>query len=363
MLRACASDVKELAKSERRKRLQSQITLSTASSNRVYNNVLILSTMKPLSAKLDLKRKLADLSNPTLAALHCPVCDELPRRAPIYNCSRGHLLCCACRPKVTSCPLCRCGNIDNRNQFAERLLARALDGLVLDCKNRADGCTVRDLADKVAEHEKICVYREVKCPARHRGACNWVGPLSKLLLHVIDQKCTQIVKSREDDRPFVSVIGDFNAEGMTVFGRNAFTHWKCVLLISRQVIRLFAYVVMYRCDQGNWIVYVRSFASDEALSKLQVSVTVRKPLNTIGKCDANVKIQIEPENPEEQKKKKEVEEELQFSFTGRIMNQKVTEQEVLDSGSYLCLKDTQVRRLCVDRTLFEYSVVITEKVE
>lgn len=144
--------------------------------------------MKPVAMKLDLKRKLSDLSNPTLEALHCPACFELPRTAPIYNCTRGHLICSNCKPRVTiilvyyflfkwnlyrsnelrfpliqvsACPLCRCGNIGQRNQFAERLLAKALDGLVLDCKNKGEGCTCRDLAVKVAEHEKICVYREV----------------------------------------------------------------------------------------------------------------------------------------------------------------------------------------------------------
>lgn len=182
--------------------------------------------MKPLSLRVDLKRKLADLSNPTLAALHCPVCDELPKTAPIFNCSRGHLLCNECQPRVDACPLCRCPNINQRNQFAERLLARALDGLVIPCKNKEQGCTVKDLADKVAKHERICIFREVGCSARHRGACNWIGPLSKMLLHAIDSKCAQIVKSRQDNQPFTSVIGDFNAENLTVFGRTAMTHWK-----------------------------------------------------------------------------------------------------------------------------------------
>jgi hypothetical protein len=56
----------------------------------------------------------------------------------------------------------------------------------------------------------------------------------------------QIVKCKEDNKPFSSVIGDFNAEGMTVFGRKAMTHWKPVLFISKQIIRLFAYLVSYR---------------------------------------------------------------------------------------------------------------------
>lgn len=150
-----------------------------------------------------------------------------------------------------------------------------------------------------------------------------------------------------------------------------------VLLISRQIIRLMAYLVMYRDEKGNWVIYCRSYASDEALEKLWWSVIVRKPKNafpedrnTKKKLD-DVKIQIEEEKDEdkvsESKKESEKQEDegpddqLSFSFTGRIMNQRISEQGVIDTGSYLCLKDSQVRRMCVNRTLFEYSVEITEK--
>jgi len=167
--------------------------------------------------------------------------------------------------------------VRRRNPFAERLLGSAIAGVVIDCQNMAEGCTARDLIAKIGEHEKICVYREVRCPARHRGACNWAGPLAKMLLHTIDGKCAQIVKSREDDRPFASVIGDFNTANMTAFGRRAMTHWKPVLLISRQCIRLFAYLVMYRDESGNWIVYLRSYASQEGLDRLSTTIVIRRP--------------------------------------------------------------------------------------
>jgi len=316
-------------------------------------------TMKPIATKLDLKRKLADLTNPTLEALHCPICHELPRTAPIFNCTRGHLICANCKPRVNTCPLCRCPNINQRNQFAERLLATALDGLVLDCKNKDDGCRVRDLVYKLVDHEKICVYRHIQCPARHRGACNWLGPLSKMLLHVIDNKCAQILKSRENGVPFVSVIGDFNAEGMTVFGRAAMTHWKPILLISREIIRLFAYLVIYRDETGNWILYVRSFASDESLEKLQASVTV-SAVEAKEKTEEKEQKDIALDDKQEGDVNADGKEGI-FSFTGRILNQRVTEQEVIDSGNYLCLKDSQVKKMTVDRTLLQYAVVVSER--
>lgn len=297
-----------------------------------------------------LKRK---LENPTVEAFLCSVCRDLPRGIPIYNCSRGHIICETCLPHLINCPLCRCPNIKNRNPFAERLLTHVISvGLPVDCKNKENGCSVTDTLSKVGEHEKVCVYREVQCPARHRGACKWIGPLCKMLLHVVDEKCAQIVKSKEDNKPFVSVIGDFNSEGITVFGRNAMTHWKPVLLISRQYIRLFAYLVMYRDERGNWIIYLRSFASDAALDMLEADVKISKPSKARFADEMKTGTNFTDQNNKDNNNC--------YTFTGRIMPQKYTEQQVIDTGNYLCLKDSQIKKLGIGRTLFEYSVNFKE---
>ena len=56
----------------------------------------------------------------------------------------------------------------------------------------------------------------------------------------------QIVKMNETSGLYGSVIGDFNQDDATVFGRGAMTHWKPVLLVSSAHMRLFAYLVIYR---------------------------------------------------------------------------------------------------------------------
>ena len=43
----------------------------------------------------------------------------------------------------------------------------------------------------------------------------------------------QIVKLDPVKNVFSNVIGDFNADNVTVFGRNAMTHWKPVMLVSQ----------------------------------------------------------------------------------------------------------------------------------
>ena len=39
--------------------------------------------------------------------LECPVCLEVPRQPPIYQCERGHCVCSVCHAKLTNCPVCR----------------------------------------------------------------------------------------------------------------------------------------------------------------------------------------------------------------------------------------------------------------
>ena len=40
------------------------------------------------------------------AELECPICFELSR-PPIFQCPEGHIICGACRPRVSRCPVCR----------------------------------------------------------------------------------------------------------------------------------------------------------------------------------------------------------------------------------------------------------------
>ena len=39
--------------------------------------------------------------------LECPVCLQVPRQPPIYQCERGHCVCSVCHAKLTNCPVCR----------------------------------------------------------------------------------------------------------------------------------------------------------------------------------------------------------------------------------------------------------------
>ena len=39
--------------------------------------------------------------------LECPVCRDVPKSLPIYQCRQGHIICNSCYPKLNNCPVCR----------------------------------------------------------------------------------------------------------------------------------------------------------------------------------------------------------------------------------------------------------------
>merc|ERR1719507_792295 len=113
--------------------------------------------------------------------LECPVCMETPRSGPIFSCRKGHIICRQCQPKVTQCPTCRDKFIDCRSLIAEKLLTSTLKDTPMQCRHHLAGCVFEDLVVTLPDHEASCMFRTVKCPANHRGACNWEGALNKLI--------------------------------------------------------------------------------------------------------------------------------------------------------------------------------------
>lgn len=53
--------------------------------------------------------------------LQCPVCFESPKGI-VEQCISGHHICSDCKPKVDSCPLCKCNYTGTRNFVVEELM-------------------------------------------------------------------------------------------------------------------------------------------------------------------------------------------------------------------------------------------------
>ena len=114
------------------------------------------------------KKKVDDMKK----QVKCPVCLEVPRKGPVFNCPNGHLVCQEC--KRESCPICRAQMRDNRSLLA----IAVIENILHDCKNIE--CGEKYPLDNIKKHEKVCKHRVVACPFYD---CNVRVPLSKRLNH------------------------------------------------------------------------------------------------------------------------------------------------------------------------------------
>ena len=263
-----------------------------------------------------------------LDALQCPVCLDYPREGAVFTCrANGHLIYKACRWKVRGnrCPTCRQMGMD-ANPYANRLATQVLAEITVPCKNSAEGCKWKEKVVTIPMHEATCMYREVHCPARHRGSCPWEGSVAKLITHVRQDKCLQLLKQDEPKKPFSSWIGDFSSTHGTVFKQLKVTFWKPIMLINRQMMHYLLYLSIYRIPQGQWHMVIRSFAPIELLERMGL----RARILVFSKGRQNG---------------------LKFCYEGDVLPHTSSNQEAANSGQYLAMTDSQVRRLKEDTNL------------
>ena len=55
--------------------------------------------------------------------LECPVCLTIPNTGPVFQCNNGHLICCHCRERLVTCPVCRVPLGYSRNLTSEKLIS------------------------------------------------------------------------------------------------------------------------------------------------------------------------------------------------------------------------------------------------
>lgn len=112
-----------------------------------------------------------------LTLLECPVClDHIT--PPIKQCSKGHLVCTDCFPRLPHCPTCRSAMSEERNLGMEQV-ARLLK---FPCRYHPMGCTESYPLSQKEEHERNCPYLQLKCP--FHGQCSFSGSLSAVVPHL-----------------------------------------------------------------------------------------------------------------------------------------------------------------------------------
>ena len=240
--------------------------------------------------------------------------------------------CKTCAKCLGICPTCRDHNL-KPDKFVGMMADKLLKDVVAKCMFSVHGCVKQDKLGTLGSHEERCQYRVVHCPAKHRGACNWVGSLAKMIVHVKDQACIQILRCDNVNEPFQSFIGDFSQANMTVFSRREVTHWKPVLLVSRTVVQYLLYLTIQRTAGGLWYIHVRTFSPESLLQR----VTVKLELYKSGEENSGQK----------------------HTYEGGVNSNKLSNEEAMASGKFLVLADAQMKLLKTEQAIFEYKVSVT----
>lgn len=126
-------------------------------------------------------------SSPTISVeslkeyFECPICLNVPRGSPIFQCGTGHLICAECRPKIKDCPICRTHlNRNNRLLFAEKLLEERVP---IPCEFADLGCPIELVSNQLKRHESQCDYKPKLCKNHVRG-CSSRLPLTMMNQHL-----------------------------------------------------------------------------------------------------------------------------------------------------------------------------------
>lgn len=94
------------------------------------------------------------------ALFECPVCFDyaLP---PITQCQNGHLVCQACRPKISCCPTCR---VPIQNNIRNLQMEKLASTIQFPCKFSSSGCGALLNCTEKTDHEEGCEFKPYSCP-------------------------------------------------------------------------------------------------------------------------------------------------------------------------------------------------------
>jgi len=115
-------------------------------------------------------------------AVECPVCMEVPRRAPVTCCSNGHVVCSSCldRGTIRECPTCKVKMDGPR--CVSNVANSILDLIPHPCTYKDVGCDYESQnAEDLKKHEQSCNHREVRCPS---FSCPNKSSLQRMAAHL-----------------------------------------------------------------------------------------------------------------------------------------------------------------------------------
>ena len=213
------------------------------------------------------RRARSDLENEYLLveALVCPVCSQRIRdvcpetgESNVIQCTNGHFLCQDCMTNMKfananmQCPQCRVPlSRTVRNIFADMWLTLFYENRKVKCKFSEYGCKEYDELVAIANHQKWCIFREVRCPSKYSG-CHWQDSLSKLMQHLSSMDHfmpTKILKfSSEEERINCNVAlyrGRFSNVPHSYFNQMV---KRCLKPVGKSIVSFNLYFHFLKCS-------------------------------------------------------------------------------------------------------------------
>ena len=284
-----------------------------------------------------------------LKVLECSSCKKLPKQQQnIYGCSQGHLLCQNCVDVAEKCSVC----LKKDKVFEEPIMNKIFPNVQkshVQC--RFELCKAElNIKDSI-DHESFCTHREVPCPSTHRGACMWNGPLSQLMRHVRENGCVQVVfddscsnttdqsfsANQKNTTAFKSNLCDFPATEKSVFRRNGvITHWKPVLLLSKNFLNLWCHILIQRDSRGLWRLMAYSLLPKDCTNQINIKITVGDSVT--GRS---------------------------FNFSGKLTSYETSAEQATKEGNFLYLHDIQIKpfKIIGKPILLDYSIELEVEAE
>ena len=126
------------------------------------------------------------ISNDFRKDFECPVCLEIPKSIPIFQCESGHIHCNVCHPKLQNCPICRVKLGHTRSLMSEKMFQQ------IQIKCSYEACSEMVLIQDVQNHEEKCEFRTVSCPVNK--VCREKLSVNQLQKHLSEAHPTLISK-------------------------------------------------------------------------------------------------------------------------------------------------------------------------
>jgi len=207
-------------------------------------------------------RKYEDLVKKLRDKVECPVCFDIPKKAPVPVCPNGHVVCVRCVRE--ECPTCRV----KMEQGTSTLAVTVIENIEHQCDH--EGCDLTFSLADLPSHLSRCNHRSVKCPGLD---CSARLPLSSLHNHVISC-CVERAEIKPYKLPhkFTYMM---NEDIKDLGGENQNFNWKLEGMKFED--RIFFLKVTRKARAGRWFFFVQMIGSLDDTVGYGVTIIVFRP--------------------------------------------------------------------------------------